>query len=72
MVKYKIAVIVGSLRKKSYNLKIANTLISQAPESLSLEIVDIANLPIFNEDLERRSFGAQNANHNADRRSRNS
>ena len=52
MVKYKIAVIVGSLRKKSYNLKIANTLISQAPESLFLEIVDIANLPIFNEDLE--------------------
>ncbi|MFA6863576.1 MAG: NAD(P)H-dependent oxidoreductase, partial [Dysgonamonadaceae bacterium] len=42
MEKYKIAVIVGSLRKESYNLKIANTLIAQAPESLSLEIVDIA------------------------------
>ena len=52
MVKYKIAVIVGSLRKKSFNLKIANTLIAQAPESLSLEIVNIGNLPIFNEDLE--------------------
>lgn len=52
MVKYKIAVIVGSLRKKSYNLKIANTLIEESPESLSLEIVSIANLPIFNEDLE--------------------
>ncbi|MDD2476341.1 MAG: NAD(P)H-dependent oxidoreductase [Dysgonamonadaceae bacterium] len=52
MDKYKIAVIVGSLRKESYNLKIANTLIEQAPESLFLEIVDIADLPIFNEDLE--------------------
>ena len=52
MKEYKIGVIVGSLRKESYNLKIANTLIAEAPESLSLEIVDIANLPIFNEDLE--------------------
>ena len=52
MKKYKIAVIVGSLRKESYNLKIANALISQAPDSLSLEIVGIGNLPMFNEDLE--------------------
>ena len=52
MEKYKIAVIVGSLRKKSYNLKIANALIAQAPESLSLEIVPIGDLPMFNEDLE--------------------
>ena len=52
MKKYKIAVVVGSLRKESFNLKIANNLIAQSPESLSLEVVDIANLPIFNEDLE--------------------
>ena len=52
MKKYKIAVVVGSLRKESFNLKIANTLIAQSPDSLSLEIVDIGNLPIFNEDLE--------------------
>ena len=53
MRKYKIAVIVGSLREESFNLKIANTLIEEAPESLSLEIVSIDNLPIFNEDLEK-------------------
>ena len=53
---YKIAVVVGSLRKESFNLKIANTLIAQSPESLSLEVVDIANLPIFNEDLENTQF----------------
>lgn len=52
MKKYKIAVFVGSLRKESYNLKTAKALIALAPESLSLEIVNIANLPMFNEDLE--------------------
>lgn len=49
---YKIAVIVGSLRKESYNLKTAKTLMEMAPESLSMELVDISHLPMFNEDLE--------------------
>ena len=52
MKKHKIAVIVGSLRKESFNLKTAKTLIALAPESLSLEILNIADLPMFNEDLE--------------------
>src|SRR5690554_212920 len=52
MRKYKIAVIVGSLRKESFNLKTANALIGMAPKSLSLELLNIANLPMFNEDLE--------------------
>ncbi|MBK0402688.1 NAD(P)H-dependent oxidoreductase [Adhaeribacter sp. BT258] len=52
MEKYKIAVFVGSLRKESYNLKTAKALMALAPESLSLELVSIANLPMFNEDLE--------------------
>ncbi len=52
MKKYKIAVIVGSLRKESYNLKTAKTLIELAPDSLSLELLNIADLPMFNEDLE--------------------
>ena len=52
MKKYKIAVVVGSLRKESFNLKIANTLIAHSPQTLSLEIVGIGNLPLFNEDLE--------------------
>ena len=53
MKKCNIAVIVGSLRKESYNLKIAKTLIAQSPESLSLKIVEIGNLPMVNEDLEK-------------------
>ncbi len=52
MKKFKIAIVIGSLRKDSYNLKIANSLIEQSPESLSLQIVGIGNLPLFNEDLE--------------------
>lgn len=52
MKKYKIAVIVGSLRKESFNLKIAKALIEFAPESLSLNILNIADIPFFNEDLE--------------------
>lgn len=52
MNKYKIAVIVGSLRKESYNLKTAKALIALAPETLSFEILNIADLPMFNEDLE--------------------
>ena len=52
MKKYKIAVVVGSLRKESYNLKTAKALMAMAPENLSLELLDIAGLPMFNEDLE--------------------
>ena len=52
MKKYKIGVIVGSLRKESFNLKTAKALMEMAPESLSFEMIDIANLPMFNEDLE--------------------
>lgn len=52
MKKHKIAVIVGSLRKESFNLKTAKALIALAPESLSLELLNIADLPMFNEDLE--------------------
>ena len=49
---HKIAVLVGSLRKESYNLKMAKVLRSLAPESLSLEILDIGDLPMYNEDLD--------------------
>ena len=52
MKKFKIAVIVGSLRKESFNLKTAKALVAMAPESLSLELLNIAGLPMFNQDLE--------------------
>lgn len=46
----KIAVIVGSLRKESWSRKLAQALMKLAPASLSMEIVDIGQLPLYNQD----------------------
>jgi chromate reductase len=48
----KVAVVVGSLRKESFNRKVANEFIRLAPKSLKLEIVEIKDLSFFNEDVE--------------------
>jgi chromate reductase len=48
----KVAVIIGSLRKDSLNRKLANALIKMAPEPLKLEIVEIGELPFFNQEFE--------------------
>lgn len=47
-----VAVLVGSLRKESFNRKIANVLSAVAPESLKLTVVEIGDLPFYNEDIE--------------------
>ena len=47
-----VAVIVGSLRKDSWNRKMAKALMALAPESLTPEIVEIGGLPLYSEDLE--------------------
>ncbi len=47
-----IAVFAGSLRKDSFNRKIAETLKEIAPQTLKLEIIDIGDIPLYNEDLE--------------------
>jgi chromate reductase, NAD(P)H dehydrogenase (quinone) len=46
----KIAVLVGSLRKESFNRKMANALKALAPETLHLDIVEIGGLPLYNQD----------------------
>ncbi len=48
----KIGVFIGSLRKESYNRKIANELIKLAPASLDMEILEIGHLPFYNQDSE--------------------
>jgi chromate reductase, NAD(P)H dehydrogenase (quinone) len=45
-----IAVLVGSLRKDSINRKVANALAEVAPEGLKLSIIEIGQLPIYNQD----------------------
>ena len=52
MKKHKVAVIVGSLRKESFNLKTAKAMMAMAPVSFDMELLDISGLPMFNEDLE--------------------
>jgi chromate reductase len=47
-----VAVLVGSLRKDSFNRKMANALIELAPADLKLAIVEIGALPHYNADLE--------------------
>lgn len=49
---YTIAVLVGSLRKESINRKVAQSLAQLAPANLKLSIVEIGELPLYNEDLD--------------------
>lgn len=46
----KVAVLVGSLRKGSFNRMTAKALATLAPAALQLEIVEIGQLPLYNED----------------------
>jgi chromate reductase len=46
----KVAVFVGSLRKESWNRKVAKALIALAPPSLAFELVEIGQLPLYNQD----------------------
>jgi chromate reductase len=54
-----VAVLVGSLRKGSYTRQIAKILIALAPPELKLEIVEIGQLPMYNQDLETESPPAE-------------
>jgi chromate reductase len=45
-----VAVIVGSLRKESFTRKLARAAIGLAPPSLQCEIVEIRDLPLYNQD----------------------
>jgi chromate reductase len=47
-----VAVLVGSLRKDSYSRKIALAIAALAPPSLGLELVEIRDLPLYDQDLE--------------------
>ncbi len=47
-----IAVIVGSLRKESFTLKIANALAKLAPDTLKLNVITLHDISFFNQDLE--------------------
>src|SRR5882724_4172373 len=49
---HSIVTIVGSLRKESFTLKIANALARLAPSSLKLDVTTLHGISFFNQDLE--------------------
>jgi chromate reductase len=49
---FKVAVLVGSLRKASYSRAIAAALMELAPASLELRVIEIADLPLYSQDLD--------------------
>ncbi|MFO2463621.1 NAD(P)H-dependent oxidoreductase [Pseudomonas sp. 15FMM2] len=55
---YEIAVLVGSLRKESINRKVALALAAMAPGNLNLKIIEIGELPLYNEDIDGQTAPA--------------
>jgi chromate reductase len=50
MEQYRIAVVVGSLRKDSFNRMMANAIVKLAPSDFSFTQVQIGDLPLYNQD----------------------
>jgi len=50
MSKYKIAVIVGSVRNDSFNRRLADAIIKLAPTEFTFKQVQINDLPLYNQD----------------------
>jgi chromate reductase, NAD(P)H dehydrogenase (quinone) len=55
MTRYKTAILVGSLRRDSINRKVARSICSFASDRLDCEIVDIGQLPLYNQDYDADS-----------------
>jgi chromate reductase len=49
-----VAVFVGSLRKEAFSRKVAKALVALAPPSVRLSIVEIGQLPLYNQDDESK------------------
>ncbi|MDB5609335.1 MAG: NAD(P)H-dependent oxidoreductase [Bradyrhizobium sp.] len=49
---HNVVVLVGSLRKESFSLKIANALTKLAPDTLKLNVVTLHDISFFNQDHE--------------------
>ena len=53
MKQFKVGVVVGSLRKESFNRKAANALVANAPANLSFKFLEIGDLNLYSEDLDQ-------------------
>jgi len=54
--KIKISAISGSLRKDSYNSALVKAAIELKPENMDIEILDIGEIPMFNDDVRIKSI----------------
>ncbi len=54
---HNILVIVGSLRKESYTLKIANALAKLAPNTLKLDVITLHGISFYDQDMEGNAAG---------------
>lgn len=54
MSQYKIAVVIGSLRRDSYNRQLANAMMKLAPREFSFQDLRIGDLPLYNQDDDAR------------------
>src|SRR3569832_2338615 len=52
MDRHRIAIVVGSLRRDSINRKVAKSICAIASKMLDCHIVEIGNLPLYNQDDE--------------------
>ncbi|MEO6731978.1 MAG: NAD(P)H-dependent oxidoreductase [Ferruginibacter sp.] len=50
--KHTIIAFSGSLRKESYTTKLIKAFQKSVPDGITVDIIDIGNLPLINEDLE--------------------
>ncbi len=58
MAEKKIGILVGSLRKESFSKKTAHFFIENAPAGYQLELIEIGQLPIYNQDFDEEGSPA--------------
>ncbi len=58
MRQYQIAVIVGSLRRDSFNRKLADAIVKLAPPEFSFRQIGIGDLPLYNQDDDKNPTDA--------------
>jgi len=54
--KIKVLGIAGSLRKHSYNMSLLRAAIELKPENMEIEIFELAEIPFYNEDLDKENL----------------
>ena len=55
MTRHKIAIVVGSLREGSINRRVARSICAMEHDRLDCHIVEIGNLPLYNQDYDGNS-----------------